>query len=162
MGIDTVITKRYRYRIMGTKLSGKPTKSDLKAQITWAENELTETLARANSLREYITATRKLIGKKAPEFEQQELPGVTVIPRRRTKGALLAKQVEDVLRAAGHSLHVRDIVKKLSENGNPVIAKNPVNTTSVLLMRRADQFKKVSPNTFDLVKKEGTIVADTA
>lgn len=145
---------------MRTRPPGKPTKSDLRAQIAWAENELTETLAHANSLREYIIATRKLIGRKAPEYEQQELPGVTVIPRRRTKGAVLAKQVEDILRTAG-PLHVRDIVKRLAENGNPVIAKNPINTTSVLLMRRADQFRRVLPNTFDLVKKEGA-AADTA
>ena len=145
---------------MSSKLIGKPTKTDLRAQIAWAERELSETLARAASLREYISATRKLIGKKAPEYEQQDLPGVAVIPRRRTKGAALAGQVADVLRAAGGPMHVRDIVKKLAENGNPVIAKNPINTTSVLLVRRHDQFAKVSPNTFDLVKKEG--MADTA
>ena len=160
LAIDTTTRNRYRYRVMRTKTSGKPTKADLKAQIAWAENELNETLAHAASLREYISATRKLIGKKAPEYEQQDLPGVTVIPRRRTKGAVLANQVADVLRASGHAMHVREIVKKLADNGNPVIAKNPINTTAVLLMRRADQFARVSPNTFDLVKKEG--IAGTA
>jgi hypothetical protein len=143
----------YRYRIMSTTVSGKPTKSDLKAQIAWYERELRETLDHAKTLQEYIAVARKMIGKKAPEYEQQDLPGVAVIPRRRTKGAVLAKQVEEVLRAADHPLHVREIVKKLAENGNPVIAQNPANTTAVLLIRRADQFKKVSPNTFDLVNK---------
>lgn len=141
---------------MRTKVAGKPTKSDLKAQIAWYERELKETLEHANTLREYIAVSRRLIGKKVPEYEQQELPGVTIIPRRRTKGAVLAMQVIEVLRAAGHPLHVRDIVKKLAENGNPVIAKNPTNTTAVLLIRRADQFTRVSPNTFDLAKKDGS------
>ena len=139
---------------MRAKAAGKPTKADLKAQIAWAEGELTETLAHAQALREYIAATRKLAGKKAPDFEQQVLPGVTVIPRRRTKGAVLANQITEVLRAAGGAMHVKAIVKKLAENGNPVIAKNPTNTVAVALMRREDMFKKVSPNTFDLVSRE--------
>lgn len=138
---------------MKTKTAGKPTKSDLKAQIAWYERELKETLEHATVLREYIAVSRRLIGKKPLEYEQQELPGVAVIPRRRTKGAVLAQQVVDVLQAAGHPLHVKDIVRKLAENGNPVIAQNPKNTTAVLLLRRADQFVKVSPNTFDLASK---------
>jgi hypothetical protein len=139
---------------MKPKNVAKPTKADLNAQIAWAENDLRETLARAQSLREYITATRKLAGKKAPEFEQQDLPGITVIPRRRTKGAVLANQVADLLKAAGHSMHVRDIVKKLAEDGHAVIARNPTNSVAVALMRREDIFKKVAPNTFDLVSRE--------
>jgi hypothetical protein len=146
---------------MRTRAAGKPTKADLRAQIAWAENELTETLAHAQSLREYIAATRKLAGKKAPDFEQQMLPGVTVIPRRRTKGAVLANQITEVLRTSGGPMHVRAIVKKLADSGNPVIAKNPTNTVAVALIRRGDVFKKVSPNTFDLVSREQA-AAETA
>jgi hypothetical protein len=146
---------------MSKKNVAAPTKADLKAQILWAENELQHTLARAQSLREYITATRKLAGKKAPEFEQQVLPGIRVIPRRRTKGAVLAKQVAEVLKSVGAPMHVKDIVERLAQTGNPVIAKNPLNTVAVALIRRADQFTKVGRNIFDLVNKEGK-AAETA
>ncbi len=144
---------------MKTKPAGKPSKADLKAQLAWAESELKETLEKAQSLREYIAAIGKLRGKKGPAFERQELVGVTVIPhRRRTKGAALAKQVAEILTAAGQPMHVRAIVVKLGESGHPVIAKNPTNTVAVALIRRPDQFTKVSPNTFGLAKKEGTAV----
>ena len=58
-------------------------------------------------------------------------------------------------------MHVKDIVAKLTKNEHAVIAKNPTNTVAVALIRRADQFTKVSPNTFDLAKKEG-VAAETA
>lgn len=139
--------------------TGRISKADLKAQLAWAESELQITLEKAQSLSEYIAATRKLCGKKGPTYTQQELPGVTVIPhRRRTKTAVLASQVVEVLRAAGQPMHVRDIVAELGRRGQPVIAKNPTNTVAVALTRRADQFAKVSPNTFDLANKEGTAV----
>jgi len=129
-------------------------KADLKAQIACAEEELSRILDRAESLREYIAAARKLAGKKAPEYVQQSLPGVTVIPRRRTKGATLANNVAAILQDVGAPLHVRAIVLRLAEKGNPVIARNPINTVAVALARRTDQFKRTQPNTFDLVKRE--------
>ncbi len=152
----------YRYSTMKNTPTVKPSKQDLKAQLLWAESELKQTLEKAQSLRDYIMAVRKLCGKKGPAFEQQELPGVAVIPhRRRTKGAALANQVADILRVAGAPLHVKAIVAKLADSGHPVIAKNPTNTVGVALILRADQFVKVSPNTFDLVKKQET-AAETA
>lgn len=147
---------------MKAKPMGRISKTDLKAQLAWAENELRETLDKAQSLSEYIAATRKLCGKKGPASTRQDLPGVAVIPhRRRTKTAVLASQVVEVLRSAGQAMHVRDIVGELGKRGQPVIAKNPTNTVAVALARRSDQFAKVSPNTFDLVNKEG-IAAETA
>ena len=146
---------------MRNKQANRLSKTDYKNQLALAESELDELLERAQILREYIAATRKLCGKKGPAFEQQTLPGVMQIPRRRTKGLVLASQIVEVIKAAGHPMHVRDIVKKLGENGNPVVAKNPTNTVAVAMIRRADQFVKVSPNTFDLVGRE-LKAADTA
>lgn len=57
-------------------------------------------------------------------------------------------------------MHVRDIVAALSNSGNSVLARNPVNTVAVALMRREDMFKKVAPNTFDLTVRVSK--ADTA
>ena len=157
--IDTLVWYLYSYRTMKTRIVGKPTKADLKAQIAWAEEELKETLAHAESLKEYIVATRKLAGKKTQDYEQQAPPGVSVIRRRRTKGSELANQTAALLVAAGSSMHVRDIVTRLSESGNPVVAKNPINTVAVALARREDVFKKVGPNTFDLVNRVATNTA---
>jgi len=140
---------------MRKQTTNGPTKADLKEHIAWAEDELKRILERAEALRQYIAATRKLAGKKAPEFVQQSLPGVTVIPRRRTKGATLATHVADILRGAGVPLHVKAIVEKLAQGGNPVIARNPLNTVAVALSRRPDQFKKTGPNMFDLNSREG-------
>jgi hypothetical protein len=83
-------------------------------------------------------------------------PAVTVLPlRRRTKTAVLANQVAEVLAAAGRPLHVKEIVDKLQERGQPVTAQNPTAAVAVALSRRKDQFTKTTGNTFDLVKKEG-------
>jgi HB1, ASXL, restriction endonuclease HTH domain len=146
---------------MKTKMTNRLSKSDYKAQLALAESELDELIERAQILGDYVEVLKKLSGKKASTFEQQLLPGVMQIPRRRTKGLVLASQITEVIKAAGHPMHVRDIVKKLGENGNPVLAKNPTNTVAVAMIRRADQFVKVSPNTFDLVSRE-LKAADTA
>ena len=51
-------------------------------------------------------------------------------------------------------MHVNFIAIELSRKGYPLKAKNPAATVAVALSRRPDQFTKVGPNTFDLVKKE--------
>jgi len=130
----------------------KLTRNDLKADLAKAEQELQELLTRAESLREWITATKKLCGKLSHTNEQNQQP-LTFKPRRRTKTAVLAAQVSEVLRAVGHPLHVDAIAAELTKRGNPVMAKNPAATVAVALGRRTDQFSRVGPNTFDLVKE---------
>lgn len=133
---------------------------ELRETLARAENELKETLERVQNLRELIAVTRKLCGK--PPVMPDVFSPVTILPqRRRTKTAELASQVADVLRAAGRAMHVKDIVAKLAERGQAVTAQNPAATVAVALSRRPDQFQKVSGNTFDLVKKEGS-AAQTA
>jgi hypothetical protein len=157
--IDTLTRKRYRYRAV-KKTTENLRQKELKETLARAENELKHTLERVQNLRDLIAVTRKLCGK--PPASPDVSASVTMLPqRRRTKTAELANQVADVLRAAGHPMHVKDIVARLAERGQAVIAQNPTATVAVALSRRPDQFEKVSGNTFDLVKKEGS-AAQTA
>ena len=134
-------------------MSEKLKQNELKATLARAETELQETLARAQALREWITATRKLCGRKVQTGPLPVEPGVTPMPRRRTKGTELANRVAGILQSAGRPMHVRDIVAELEKGENPLKARNPVATVAVLLSRRPELFLKVSPNTFELIKK---------
>jgi hypothetical protein len=133
-------------------MTEKLTNADLKASLIRAERELLHHLSRAERLREWITATKKLCGKR-DQTPAQPPSGVMLIPRRRTKTAVLATQVAEVLKAIGHPLHVDAIATELSKRGHPIMAKNPAATVAVALSRRPDQFTKVGPNTFDLAKE---------
>jgi|SRR5208282_643565 len=128
------------------------TKNDLKGDLDKAEKELQELLRRAEYLREWITATKKLCGKLPNAAENQQ--PLAFMPRRRTKTSVLAAQVVEVLRSAGRPLHVDEIASELEKLGHPVAAKNPAATVAVALSRRTNQFARVAPNTFDLVQKE--------
>src|ERR1700722_4701139 len=123
---------------------------DLKDALANAEAELVSVLKRAESLREWITVTKKLCAKnsKAAGISENE-----PIVKRRTRTSGLAQQIRDVLGEAGKPMHVDDIVKALQEQGHPVMAKNPKATIAVALSRRVDEFERVKPNTFALVNK---------
>jgi hypothetical protein len=157
--IDTITINRYRYRAMMKRTTESLRQKELKETLARAENELKHTLERVQNLRDLIAVTRKLCGK--PPALPETSATVTVIQRRRTKTAELANQVADVLRTAGHAMHVKDIVAKLEDRGQAVTAQNPKAAVAVALSRRPDQFQKVSGNTFDLAKKEGS-AAQTA
>jgi hypothetical protein len=137
---------------MKQKLTG----ADLKPDLQKAERELEDLLDRAEALREWIAATKKLSGKRVNLAENQAIP---ISPRRRTKTAELAEHVIEVLRRTGRPMHVNLIAIELSRKGYQVKAKNPAATVAVALGRRPDQFSRVGPNTFDLVSKEATVVA---
>jgi HB1, ASXL, restriction endonuclease HTH domain len=128
------------------------TRNDLKADLAKAEQELQELLTRAESLREWITATKKLCGKLSHSNEQNQQP-ITFMSRRRTKTSVLAAQVSEVLLSTGRPMHVDSIAAELAKRGHPVMAKNPAATVAVALGRRTDQFTRVGPNTFDLAKE---------
>jgi len=132
-------------------MAEKLTKADLRDDLAKAEQELQELLARADSLNEWITATKKLCGKLTRSPDQQPL---AFVPRRRTKAIELINRVSEVLRDSGKPLHVNAIAAELSKRGYPVVAKNPTATLAVALGRRPEYFTRVGPNTFDLVKKE--------
>jgi hypothetical protein len=123
---------------------------DLKDALANAEAELVTVLKRAESLREWITVTKKLCAKnsKAAGISENE-----PILKRRTRTSGLAQQIRDVLVQAGKPMHVDDIVKALQEQGHPVMAKNPKATIAVALSRRVDEFERVRPNTFALANK---------
>lgn len=128
---------------------------ELKAQLATAKSELKETLERVQQLRDFITATERLCRRKGTAAPPSASASVTVMPqRRRTKAAALASRVAEILQHAGKPMHVRDIVAELAKRGEPIAAQNPVASVAVALGRRTDQFKKVSGNTFDLVKVE--------
>ncbi len=135
-------------------MADKLKKEDLRAQLASAESELQEYINRVQILREWIAVTRKLCGKKPLVTNQLTPAGVTQIARRRTKTSILASQVAQVLISVGHPLHVNEIVAELSRRGQSPTAENPAATVAVALARRPEQFVKVSPNTFDLVKKD--------
>jgi HB1, ASXL, restriction endonuclease HTH domain len=132
-------------------MSEKLNKAELKLALARAEKELQETVEHAQSLREWIIATKKLCGRKLPTANSAVL---SLIPRRRTKTAILATQVAAVLEEAGGPLHVKEIVGELIKRGQPVVAQNPIASVGVALSRRADQFVKVAGNTFDLRGRE--------
>lgn len=132
-------------------MSDKLNKTELKLSLARAEKELQETLEHAQSLREWIIATKKLCGRKLPAANS---PVLSLIPRRRTKTAVLAAQVAEVLEQSNGPLHVREIVAELTKRGQSVAAQNPVAAVGVALSRRSDQFVKVAGNTFDLRGRE--------
>ena len=116
---------------------------DLKDALASAEDELAYVLKRAEQLREWITVTKKLCAKNTKVSESE---GTPVTRSRRTKTTGLIQ----VLQAAGGPMHVDDILKKLTEHGYPVMARNPKATIAVALSRRTDQFRKTAPNTFGM------------
>lgn len=134
-------------------MTQKLTGADLKPDLEKAEQELKALLDRVQALREWITATRKLSGKRINSIDNDQAIPFSP-PRRRTKAAELAEQVIEVLRRLGRPTHVNLIAIELSRRGYEVGAKNPAATVAVALSRRPDQFVKVGPNTFDLVRKE--------
>lgn len=123
--------------------------TDLKEALVAAEEELVTVLKRAETLREWIMVTKKLCSPKGTKNIIG--PGGPPIPRgRRTKATGTMQHVMEVLQAAGTPMHVDDILKKLTENGHPVVARNPKATIAVALSRRTDQFRKTAPNTFGI------------
>jgi hypothetical protein len=134
-------------------MTDKLSRSDLKAQLVTAKAELKETLDRVRWLQEFIAVTEKLVGKRSSPPQQTN--AVAILPqRRRTKGTVLAEQVKEVLIASNRPLHVKEIIEKLRERGQSVLAENPAAAVAVALTRRKDQFERVSGNTFGLVQKE--------
>jgi hypothetical protein len=131
----------------------KLTNADLKPDLAKAEKELQDLLERAEVLREWITITKKLAGKR-PRGTELQAETVTVFTRRRTKTAVLAAQVKEVLRSSGRPMHVMYIAQALAKEGHPVTAKNPVATIAVALSRRPEEFTKTGPNTFFLKETE--------
>jgi len=131
----------------------KLTSADLKADLAKAEKELQDLLERTTILREWITVTKKICGKRHSTQETQELP-LTFVPRRRTKTTELATQVREILGKIGRPMHVNFIAIELDRKGHPIDAKNPAATLAVALSRRPDEFARVGPNTFDLAKKD--------
>jgi len=127
--------------------------TELRAALVQAKSELQDLLARAERLKAWIAATERLCGKKG-QANDNETDSSGVIRFRRTKAALLAAQVIDVLKSAGKPLHVTAIVTELAKRQQPVTARNPVATVAVALSRRPDQFVKTGPNTFDITGKE--------
>lgn len=129
--------------------------AELKAQLATAKSELKETLERVQQLRDFIAVTERLCRRKGSGATTAAASSVTIMPhRRRTKTALVAGRVAEILKAAGKPMHARDIVSKLAERGHPVMAQNPIAAVAVALARRPDQFKKMGSNTFDLVDRE--------
>jgi hypothetical protein len=125
---------------------------DLKDVLSNAERELQETLAKAERLKEFINATIKLVGKRRNGRASQNDNLLLLRKRRRT--SIIADHAADILKDAGHPLHVRDIVAKLREKGTAPSGQHPETTLAVALARRNDVFEKVAPSTFALVKRE--------
>jgi hypothetical protein len=133
---------------------------DLKEALANAEAELAALAKRAESLKEWITVTKKLCAKN---FKASGGMEAEPIIRRRTRNTTLAEQVQEVLREAKEPMHVDDIVESLKAKGHEVMAKNPKATVAVALSRRQDKFVKVKPNTFGLaaeaIKPEAVNIA---
>src|ERR1700733_7826117 len=132
---------------MADKLTG----ADLKEDLAKAEAELQYHVERAAMLKEWITATKRICGKR---YSSENEGALTFIPRRRTKTNELVKNVADVLTAFGRPMHVNLIAVELDRKGHPINAKNPAAALAVSLSRRPEAFKKVGPNLFDLVRKK--------
>ena len=138
-------------------MKNKLNKTDLRAALESAKKELQELLTRTQHLREWIAVTEKLCSKRGKSMLSTE-PAMVARPRR-TKTAVLAGQVIEVLQAARKPMHVEEIIEGLERSGHPVNAKNPKATVAVALTRRTDQFRKVGPNTFDLAGGEEKIAS---
>src|SRR5580693_4796850 len=123
-------------------MSRKLKNIDLKEALASAEDELAFVLKRAEQLREWITVTKKLCAKNTKNAEPETAP---VTRSRRTKMTGVVEHVLEVLQTAGGPMHVDDIMRKLTENGHPVMARNPKATIAVALSRRTDQFRKTAP-----------------
>ncbi len=65
----------------------------------------------------------------------------------------VADAAREILQAAGHPMHVRQILTELQKRGFQLNAKYPTATIVVALKRRPDEFVKVRPNTFALRKR---------
>jgi hypothetical protein len=57
-----------------------------------------------------------------------------------------------LLKEAGRPMHAKDIYLKLSEGGVRIRGKTPVTSVAISL-KRDKRFRKVAPNTFELVEE---------
>jgi hypothetical protein len=133
--------------------------TDLKGSLVQAKSELQELLSRAERLKVWIAATERLCSKRGQGNDSDDTETDGVIRFRRTKAAVLATHVIEVIKAAGHPMHVRNIVEELAKRQHPVIAKNAVATVAVALGRRPEQFVKTGRNIFDVVEKDDDVKA---
>lgn len=119
--------------------------------IQEAQAELQEVMARAERLKEFIAASKKLFARRGASASGPDISGFgPLIPRRRKTNAL-ALEVTAILSDAKRPLHVSEIVAELQRREYRLNAKNPIGTVAVALSRRPDEFEKVGPNTFALV-----------
>lgn len=128
-------------------------KGAFKDVLAEAERELQELTVRAERLKEFITATRKLVAKGV--VQTNSTSGSVAFPPKRRRSNVLADHVSELLRKAGRPMHAKEIAAELEKQGQQVA----VATIAVALIRRSDQFAKVAPNTFALVKPEEVNVA---
>lgn len=127
-------------------------KAAFKDVLADAERELQELTVRAERLKEFITATRKLVAKGNVVSSAN---GSTAFPPKRRRSNVLADHVSEVLRKAARPMHAKEIAAELEKLGQQVA----VATVAVALIRRPEQFAKVAPNTFELVRHEEVSVA---
>ncbi len=77
-----------------------------------------------------------------------------VRPRRRT-GRSQVDLAEDVLRAAGVPLHVREIIDRIEKNGGVRVDRESIVSALTKKVMRGDRFVRSAPNTFAL-KEDGS------
>ena len=117
-------------------------------RIRKKKEELRELEAQTRDLRVYIEAIEDSL-KLLPKEDEEESPGEIEL-RHGSRPAL----VRDLLRAAGHPLHIGAILVGL-EIENTKANRASVSGTIASYARQGQIFKKVGPNTFGLLSTDG-------
>jgi len=117
--------------------------------------ELAETLYRVEQEKTRVAARqaitiegerdRSKTGLDAPDQSQEILLG-----RSKYLGMSVPQATMVLLKEAGTPMHAKEVYQKLVEGGVRIRGKTPV-TSIAISLRRDKRFRRVAPNTFDLV-----------
>lgn len=122
--------------------------------------ELAETLYRVEQEKARVSARPLPIeGERDKGRNPLDVPDQSqeiLLGRTKYFGMSVPQAASLLLREAGTPMHAKEVYRKLAEGGVRIRGKTPV-TSIAISLRRDKRFRKVAPNTFELVDE--TLVA---
>jgi len=155
-GLDQRI-KAYKIKLQELQKKRDRLEEDIKTIRKYLE--LAETLYRVEQEKARFAARQAT----APEGEREKTKIALDIDqsqeilfgRSKYLGMSVPQAAALLLREGGTPMHAKEVYRKLMEGGVRIRGKTPV-TSIAISLRRDKRFRKVAPNTFDLVEETVT------
>ena len=123
--------------------------------------ELAETLYRVEADKAKLASLSSQIITDDKGVRPLPLPDVTdqsreiLLGRSKYVGMSVSEAAHHILREAKHSMHAKELFQRLVEGGMQIKGKTPVTSVATSL-KRDKRFRKVGPNTFDVLEERLT------